>query len=599
MSEKKFDLMGSKITWDVATDRYNSLRGDYYLLSQNAQKEAKNVFDEKITSINVLYNSGGSLYEKLFKKYLKSSVRRLVEFEIYDIDEEVLLGIVEARGELKYKSAFNSMINQLDGIDAKLREKKEAGQETVNSLLKTGGELASEGATDIGFGISYDSSGDFASGMLGAAAGAASLLAAGGAALYNNHQNKIAEEEANASKNNVWENEGNREYIFAALAQDVFELYETIGRIVNDRLEDHRYYYYPSEEDLCAIEPICRNIFEGNFMDISEKPDLEKEMIYHVLHVNPYDDRIYSHILMRNGQVTDELKDIISYLNVDMKVIADTYLYRKYSLDEYETYEELCEFETAVDEELETFGIEGCSFHHAFINKKQNLFDIRRTFNGYLYETIEERDKAEKQYDSFFEDGKDIVRMNLDEAIQKYYATLPPEIYPKNREDLQILYMGCINSNINAITTSEMAEQYIVNAEQKRVEYQFVELSLITALIKHKKKLEVKEKMAETVTVAKEKAGAVAGAAKEKGKAFMSKLPFGKKKNAAPEIEAASKPVDIPSPTPAPAPVPVPAPTPAPVPAAQPAVADTKNCPQCGNAVKATAKFCGKCGHHF
>ena len=588
MGGKKFKLLSDHITWDVATDRYNALRTEYYEMSKVAIAEAKIAFDEKITSLDLLCSLTSSLYEDLFKKYLKTSVRKLVEFGIYNIDEVVLLEIVESRYDLRYKCVLANIKNQVYGIDAEVREKEAAGKETVNSLLKTSGELAGSGASDMAIGATYESSGDFASGMLGAAAGAAGLLVAGGAALYNNHQNKIAQEEAEKKKASLFEDESNRNELCEAFAYDVFVLYETVGAIVNERLEDSGYYYYPTEEQLCALEPICRNLFEGNFNNVSDKPNLERDMIYHIMQVNPYDDRVYSYILMKEDTLTDELKEIINYLNIDMPKLADAYLYLRYRLDEFDTYEAICDFEPVVEKEMNMFGINEGAFYNEFIDIKQQLFEKRRTFNGFVYETIEDRDNAEVQYNKFFEDGKEIEELSLDEAIQKYYATLPDNIYPKNREDLQAIFMHQITNSFDTLTTSVMVEPYIVDAEQKRIVFQYAELALITELSKYKKKLETKEKMEETVAAAKEKAAEVAGAAKEKAgamaglaknksKEFMSKLPFDKKKKAEaeasqPQIEAA---------------------------VTQETVVDTKFCPQCGNSLKATAKFCGKCGNRF
>lgn len=591
MGGKKFDLLGKNIVWNEATDRYNSLRAEYYLMSQEAEKLARELFEEKITSVNALRDSSKSLYDKLFKVYLKKSVWKLVEFEIYDIDEEVLLGIVETYTELKYKLALQSVTEQIFGIDGNVMKQNMERKENVDSILGFGKDAGSDLVDQwLNGGVK-----DFTPVL----AGAGSLVAAGGVALYNNHQNKCAQAEAVEAKKRVFESKSNRENIFISFSYDVFALYETMGRIINSRLEDHNYYYYPSDEDLGAIEPICRNVFEGNFNHLSDKPDLEREMIYRILQTNPYDNRIYSHILLKNGTITEELKTILVYLNIDMKMLADAYLYEKYSIDEYDTYEMMCDFEKIVLDELKLFGINGCSFYIDVVNKKQNLFELRCTFNGFVYSSIEERDKAEEQYNSFFEKDRIIEDLSLDEAIEKYYATLLPQIYPKNREDIQYLLMIHISNCLNTIPTSELVEPYIVDAEQKRIAYQFEELSLIIELTKYKKKLETKEKMAATVAMAKEKAsivagaakdkagavagaakdkagmaadkaGAVAGMAKDKGKELMSKMPFGKKDKLAIE--------NIPP---------------------QPEVIEMKNCVQCGNALKITAKFCGKCGYRF
>ena len=199
--ERKFSLLGDEITWDVATDRYNSLRADYYVMSQEAEEAAKSTFEEKIDSVETLCDSGINTYEELFKGYLKKSVMKLVELGIYDIDEEALSEIVNSSNPLKYRDTLQSIINQVAEIDASVRAKQEAGQDTVNSLLKGSGEMAGTGASELVTGNLYSSEGDFAAGMLDVTAGAVGLLAAGGAALYANHQNNKAQEEANAEVN--------------------------------------------------------------------------------------------------------------------------------------------------------------------------------------------------------------------------------------------------------------------------------------------------------------------------------------------------------------------------------------------------------------
>ena len=69
------------------------------------------------------------------------------------------------------------------------------------------------------------------------------------------------------------------------------------------------------------------------------------------------------------------------------------------------------DFEKIVASELEVFEAATCKFMMETIIKKQQLFDIRRTFNGYMYDTIEIRDDAEKQYMEFFAEDENVVEM--------------------------------------------------------------------------------------------------------------------------------------------------------------------------------------------
>lgn len=618
MSERSFSLLGDQIIWNEATDRYNSLRAEFLEMSREAEKAVEDVFCKKIQYISALRYEGASILAKTYEDYLQRAVWKLIEFGIYDIDEEELLKLHEGAKELEYKGALQSLINRLNAIDNSVAESKAQSRELVDSMLRGTGEIAGDGADSVVDGLVFENGYEVGGGMTLLAGAAAGLVATGGVALYQKVKNDSLQKDAEEEKLAIFQNKESRQVIFTSFAQDVFMLYTTLGVIINERLEEDEYYYFPLESDLAAIEPICRNIFRGNFNHIPDKPDLEREQIYNVLQVNPYDSRIFSYILVKQGQINTELKTIFRYLNIDMSMLADSYLREKYTLSDYDTYEEMVDFEKIVASELEVFEAATCKFMMETIIKKQQLFDIRRTFNGYMYDTIEIRDDAEKQYMEFFAEDENVMEMSLDELVAKYYVTLPQEIYTKNREDLQQIILAQISTHLEELQTSEAVEEYLADAEEKREKYGFEELSLCGLLGKYKKKLERKEKMNATVAAAKEKAGAAANMAKEKSKELLSKVPFGKKKEGD-DFEEGS---DLESENPEESKTgenkklglgmmkntfgAISAKKDAllagkgeSAPAKEEPVVETKACPQCGNALKAAAKFCGKCGYRF
>ena len=299
--------------------------------------------------------------------------------------------------------------------------------------------------------------------------------------------------------------------------------------------------------------------------------------------------------MKKHNGLTDELNNTVNYLNIDKQDLADSYLRSMYNMNEYTTYESIVPFEEQIRAEMKPFDVTECKYLSEVDDYKESLYIKRRTFNAYVYDTIDDRDKAEEQFTTFFDEP--VKDMDMDDLVEKYYETLPSTVYQKNREDLQLLIMSQLTGYIDGFQDSETIDSYIVTAEGKMREYGYGTLSLLDALTKKRKKLCRKENVMKAVGSAKD-------SVKNFGKNLMGKVPF--EKNTA--IEETNEEVNT-------------AENVKPKAAgffdgtkkmfagATDKVKNTvsgtseesefKTCPQCGATIKSKAKFCGTCGYKF
>ena len=244
-----------------------------------------------------------------------------------------------------------------------------------------------------------------------------------------------------------------------------------------------------------------------------------------------------------------------------------------YNMGEYTTYESIVPFEEQIKAEMKPFEVTECKYLSEVDDYKESLYTKRRTFNTFVYDTIEDRDKAEEQYTTFFDEP--VKDMDMDDLVEKYYETLPSTVYQKNREDLQLLIMSQLTGYIDVFQDSETIDSYIVTAENKKREYGYETLSLLDALLKKRKKLCRKENVMMAVGTAKDSANEEVQTdenAKPKSSGFFD----GTKKMFAGATDKVKNTVAV-----------------------NTEETEFKTCPQCGATLKSKAKFCGTCGHKF
>ena len=652
MSEVRKLLLGKELVFTKEMDLFNSLRRKYVLLSAEARKKAEEAYDSKVDSYSSYVSFCRSMMNGIFEEYLRIGVADIIKYGIYDIDEVVLKQEFEAEIGSEYGRVIDTFVGEINRIDNEQRvEDQERKAMVQNAGPVQGAFVGTSGnvASDLGS-------------IIGTQLESAVINAAfkGGTSLLTGGMRAVSKKAAEKERNTLFGRSSTKREVLEGMEQDVYMLHRTIARLINERT-GVEHYYYAKEADVLRFEPICRNIMRGNFKG-EEFPGLETEQIHKVLMMNPYELRIYCYVMKENGGITDELRVLMEYLSVDKASLANSYLEEKYNLDDYTTYDALVEFEKVVIAELEQFAGTTCDFSYAVAEKKEILYIERRTFRQFTYDTIEERDFAEEQFYEFL--GEGFTELEMDELLEKYEATYDKSIVEKNREDFRAMLMEFIVVKVDEFQDTESLAGYVAYAQAKKEEHQLETSELLDLFEKKYKKLERKEKLIAGAAAAKEKLAATAGSVMGKGKGFIKKLPFGKKKKeevidgtavelssetvtaateevtakpkkekkklnisgvkdklpkkekgstdaeqeseaaiakvveehklVTPEAAAEEKSAVVETKEEA---------TPVAAPASvteNPTVAPaTKPCPQCGAAVKATGKFCSKCGYRF
>ena len=610
MSEIKHVLLGKDLVFTKEMDLFNSLRKKYLTLSVDAKKKADEAYDINLNSYSSYVALCRKAMDNIFDEYLKMGVADIIGYGIYNIDEVVLRQEFEDECGSQYGDAISEFVGEINRIDM---EQTQLDQER-KAMISDAGPIEASYVSMSG-NIAEDM-GSMVSNQIETAA--INAVFKGGTALITGGIRKLEKKAAEKEKVTLFERNSTKSDLIEGMEWDVYMLHRTIARLINERTEVE-HYYYAKEDARESFEPIIRNIMNGNFKR-EDAPNLERDQIHNVLTMNPYELRMFCYIMKENGGITEELKNLMDYLCVDKASLADSYLETKYNIDEYNTYEAMVDFEKVVLEDLVQFGVDSCNYTNAVASKKERLYIERRTFNQYTYDTIEDRDAAEKQYYEFI--GEGFAEFVLDELLEKYEETYDEAIYEKNRDDFRGLLVMYISNKVNEFTDTASMESYMTYCKDKMAEHN-LETWNVNALFEKKfKKVERKEKFDAGVAAAKEKIAGAASNVMGKGKDLMNKMPFGKKDKAdnaesTPAIEDKKESSEV-APAPAAAPAPVepekkkfsfggfgkkankdtaPAAEVEPAPVAE--QVDTKNCPECNNVVKATGKFCNKCGYRF
>lgn len=588
MGEVKKVLLGRTFIFSEQKDAFNTIRKKFIELSDEARILFNERYTNNITSISDYELMCDGIADKVYEQFLQLGVIELINNSIYDIDEVVLRAEIKEEFGCNYKGEISEFIKRIIELDA---EKKMAQNENIDSAKVAAVETA-QAAGSVFFGAP-----DIF--QMGVAA------AADGVLVFDTVMNIATATSVEAEKKRLINSEELKLDLMYAMKTDVENIHKSVARIVNERSESKKF-VYPTDEDICNIEPICRNIIKGNYREIQSNPELEKDMIQKIVEINPYDKRMYCKIMKDYGGITEELRDFISYLAIDIASIADSFFDTKYDMDDFDTYEKMCDLVAILGDELVQFGIDSCLFYEKAEAKKQYLFDIKRTFNGYMYDTIEQRDFAEKQYNDFL--AESIEEMDIEEALAKYESTFDPDMTEKNRQDLQTIVLVVIADRVKMFTEADSLKIYVDYAENKKKEHGLEKCQLLDTINKKYKALALKEKLKDNMLQAKNKvisavsgltgrvddasnvatgavdnvsgkASEVASGAMSKGKDLFGKIPFGKK-NSEKVVESS---VNEKNETKVP----------------DEHTIETKNCPNCNNVVKISGKFCGKCGYRF
>lgn len=615
----KKTLLGKELVFTEEMDLFNSIRKKYILLSKEARQKAEEEYNGKITGYSEYRSYMKSIMDELFEQYLTVGVHDIIGYDIYDIDEVVLREEFEKDFGCTYREEIDHIVGQLAQIDVEQAVLDEERKEAIEDARLVDGALVSGNAIDV----------------IGSKLGMTLMnaVAKGGTALVTGGVRALEKKGAEKDRIAIFENPYTKEKLLDGIELDVYLLHRVVARLINERT-GKEYFYYASAENIDCFEPVCRNILHGNFKD-AEQPNLEREQIHNVIMMNPYELRVYCYIMEENGGITAELRELLEYLYVDKASMADSYLEWHYNLSDYTTYESILEFEKVVLAEMEQFGVSKCNYYEALVERREVLYKERRTFHGRVYDTIEERDDMEKQFNEFMDVVLD--EMSLDELLEKYDSSYDESLHVNNQEDARAMIMTYIRMKTEDFKSSDEVMPYIAYAQQKKIEHKLETSELVTVFEDKRKALAVKEKIGAIIAMIKGKLRTLAWAIKERSKGLVEKLPIGKKKGKKKEIIEDSVVQEVSDVTLEQEPEEektelqedtvlqkeVKEETPQKQPEGeeetvsvkqseiqqQPVVVEpqqeireapaTKVCPQCGATVKATGKFCAKCGYRF
>lgn len=535
MAEIKYPLMGIDIILDEKAVAFNTLRKKFVILAKDCSKKVSAYYDSHIAGGRDFISYCASGLEDIFKDYLQQGVIELVSYGIYDIDEVVLEDIIEKEDGLCYKKAIAEIID----IFADMDRKQEAADRERMAMIEAAGNSVKS--------MEYIGTGDFCTDVNGMVTGvmedvAVNAILAGGTAVVTGGLRAIDKKRAQKEKEDLIDNQSTKIRIIDGFEKDVFMIHKTVAKIINEQVED--IFYYASDDSINVLEPITRNIIRGNFSHDNKVENLEGKQIKIVLENNPYEARVFSYIVKKNGGLTDEVKTLVEFLSIDMEMMADAYMFECFDMSVYTAYEDILPFEQRVIEEMKTFGIEECDYYHQVCIRKQALFDERRTFNSYIYETIEDRDKAEDQYVSYLEDK--LESMDREELMNKFCSTFDESYYEKNREDLQMITMEYMKEDIVIINDTYDIDMFISKTQQKHMEYGQDDSVLLKELLKKRKQLYMKKQIAEFSNNVKDNLMSTASTAKTKGKELLSQMQLPKKAASdKPMLEDKSEPEEV------------------------------------------------------
>ena len=503
MGKKQFTFNDIELNIDEATDRYVETRKEYLAWSKEARKLAEEQFLESFKTYTDFVARGSALYDGLFRDYLQKTVWKLISTGIFDVDEEEILAMI-GKDNLKYVKVLRDWIGSIQMIDCIREAKKEEDNEAAKEM----GKDAGSGALDL-------FSGDV-SGLFSLSLNALGALGTKGISSVSNYVGKKFDEKEKAE---LFESEFSRNNLYSAMEDDIYSLNIIYASIVNDyQDEDMVYYYFPTDGVISKNKPMLRNLMAGNYLHDPSQPALEKTIIEKILVNNPYESNVYSYLIIKNEGIAPGLKDLLDYLGMSTDSLANTFLENKYGKISLSVYEEAVEFEKTIIEELSHFGAGSCDYLRQVQTRKQELYVIRRTFKGHVYDTIEMRDEAERQYNDYMS-VLDPATMTLDEMTAVYYDTFSLEAYDPIKETIRSDMLFFIELKYDEMKTLDQIMPYYEDAQAKCGELGVETTSLNDLTVQVYKKLNMKAKFT-----------SAAGAAKEKGKALMSKFSFGKGK---------------------------------------------------------------------
>lgn len=182
-------------------------------------------------------------------------------------------------------------------------------------------------------------------------------------------------------------------------------------------------------ESLEAEEPVLSDVEEARLENLSMMPKevAEKEAFY-LLGEDPGEQRIYEYFLKTHKDPNGELDSIAKHFFVDLSKQRKNLLDAVYKTLSSETLEQARTSIEIYKNELAQYGQTEDDNLKLLLAAEKKLFDEARTFHGTLYDTIEERQMAEKRFEQEKE-NIDALSPQIDAEIDKLTLMYTPESF--------------------------------------------------------------------------------------------------------------------------------------------------------------------------
>ena len=384
MAEHTFKLFDSQIIVDQPLDNYVYIRKTYFSLADALRKKFIEYYKEYNSNMDDVANKVIDEGNAVITAEAKSSINLLVQFEIYDIDEETFLN----KYYLKYCTWSDDCNRILDKyaaivLDQQQQEEYRAARKEARGRFEGGG-----------FGLT---------GAIKGATEAAALNMATGAAhsIFNAAANAVSSANAESKKDNLFKDPNT----LSTFANDIYSNLAKMRWAIIDVLEERTNIAIstPSKSDSDKATAMLNNL--------ERVPD-KKSLLSEIIQLNPFNMRAYKAILASGLDKDGDIVAIAEYFGIDL---SKEYKHAIHSFYEHAPKDNEKDALMTKKNLMNMMNLYHVTKSHDLddLDKLLQKFDLEaRSFNGYEYKTREDCKKAKLQ-DSLLE--KTCNGINLDD----------------------------------------------------------------------------------------------------------------------------------------------------------------------------------------
>lgn len=420
--------------FEISDERkiYNDYRAIFFVEAESAEKTLHDYFKKHELANKADFDELVENGNRLIDKALATVVSHLTEKEIYEYSVDSIKRIaVEPLN--KFNTAAENVYNQLNAINAKLKQAEAARQKEIDS--------ASSSWSGGGFGIEGALKGAAEAAILNAATGAVTKALTSG-------DNKKAKSAHEVETYNALNGTATVNAICNALYDDIFCLVKTYVKILAD--EKSEKIHLITDDEILKANDIFNNIKSGIY---NSKPEIEKQMWIKILSIYPYNVDYYIYLFKTHNEAFNEIKSIIEWYNMPIHKIADAFLIDKYNFESMTELEEVQEKRALLVDDLSKYGISESSLTDKADKAINNILIQRRTYNETIYDTEEDCEYAKKLDNEMSEKTNAVDKTDLTALTDLYLSIINSEnadkfseICTKNAVTLQDSIIEAIKS---------------------------------------------------------------------------------------------------------------------------------------------------------